>query len=193
MKKILSRYVLSLKPKEYLKQGSNHCGVYTVKGIMSALNKDIHKDPRDYHISFLGRVSGGLLPGGLIKVLAHYRLQPVIKRVDKFEDNQKLDVLKKELLRGYPVILAIGNGYKKDGSYSSLKAAFVGHWISLWGFDDKHKVFYLYDSAAPLVSWDKSIPIGNVKRAYQEILRDWHGSFYMWKRRYLYISLFANK
>ena len=193
MKKVPYRYTLPIKPKEYLKQGRNHCGVYTVKGIMSALEQDIYKDPRDYHISLFGKVSGALLPGGLSKVLKHHRLDPTIKKADNLPDKQKLEILKKELLRGYPVILAVGNGYKEDGSYSGFKASYTGHWISLWGFDDRKKVFYLYDSAAPLVSWNRSIPIGNVKRTYSQVLRDWHGSFYMWNRRYLYISLFGKK
>lgn len=189
MKKLPLKFVLPINPAQYLQQGPNHCGVYTVKGIMSALGRDIYNDPREYHVTRIGRLSGSLLPGGLVKILLQYNLHPSIKCAQHLKVDEKIDLLKEELLRGFPVIVAIGNGYKKDGSYSWLKAKIVGHWISLWGYNDLKKIFYAYDSSVPKTLHDKTLSVGNVKRTYSEFIRDWYGSFYMWKRRYLYITI----
>ena len=84
----------------------------------------------------------------------------------------------------------IGNGYRQNGSYSSLRAKLVLHWITLWGYDDSKGVFYVYDSAVPKSLYDKDIPIGNKKREYEKVVRDWGAgfiSFGFW--RYLYIPV----
>ena len=81
--------------------------------------------------------------------------------------------MKDNLRKGFPVILRIGNGYTKNGGFNILKALILGHWISIWGFSDSKKVFYIYDSAAPAAQLKNDIPIGNVIRPYEDVLRDW--------------------
>jgi len=49
------------------------------------------------------------------------------------------------------------------------------------------KYFYVYDSAIPQKLYAKEIPIGNIERSYQEILRDWKGTFYPWPWKYCYL------
>lgn len=129
MQALPSQFVLTRKPKEYLKQGPTHCGAYSVKAIIEAFGKGDKKDPRDYHTL--------------------------------------------------------------DGGYSKLQAALVGHWITLWGYDDKKKVFYVYDSAASRKLYD-DVPIGNKKRSYKQILRDWKGADlakFIWNWEYFYIEV----
>lgn len=40
MKKNPVKFILTRKPEEYLKQGLSHCGVYSLKAILSAYGKD---------------------------------------------------------------------------------------------------------------------------------------------------------
>lgn len=88
-------------------------------------------------------------------------------------------------------MLRIGNGYLKSGKYSPFIASFMGHWITLWGYNDKEKAFYVYDSYVPARRHNKTIPIGNTKRTYEEVLRDW-GKGFPHSRRYLYIVAGVN-
>ena len=54
----------------------------------------------------------------------------------------------------------------------------VGHFVSIWGYDDTEGVFYIYDSTVPKEYYSKNIPIENIKRPYKDFLRDWNGSIY---------------
>lgn len=107
---------------------------------------------------------------------------------NKLSDNKKIESIKKELDENHPVILLIGNGYSPTGKYSELKMNCVSHWISIWGYDDKEKVFFIYDSYADPKSYDK-IPVGNVKRTYDQVLRDWRGVFYFRIKSFLYMPV----
>ncbi|MDA1317329.1 MAG: hypothetical protein O3B87_04900, partial [bacterium] len=63
-------------------------------------------------------------------------------------------------------------------THSALKNLLVGHFVSVWGYDDTEGVFYIYDSTVPKEYYSKNIPIGNIKRPYKDFLRDWNGSIY---------------
>ncbi|MEK6842215.1 MAG: hypothetical protein AABX84_00205, partial [Nanoarchaeota archaeon] len=69
-----------------------------------------------------------------------------------------------------------------------LRQKLIAHWISVWGYNNKEKVFYIYDS---FVRKKDKIPIGNVKRTYSQLLRDWKGAFYT--KSYLYILINKNR
>lgn len=171
------RVVLTIKPKEYLKQGLTHCGAYSVKAILEAFGKEDKKDPKDYHNSGFNKLLGtGLSTTYWPNVLRSYGLDAKSKSVKLFSDEKKLQVIKDLLSSNHPVMLSIANGYLKGGQYSKLKALYVQHWITLWGYDDKEQAFYVYDSCIDKKYYDKSLPIGNTKRTYEQILRDWRGA-----------------
>lgn len=128
------KVVLSVKPKEYLKQGMRYCGGYTIKAVLSAYNLDDGRHPKDY------------LP------------------------------------------LFIRNGYSPTGKYSAIRRQLISHWITIWGYDDKERIFFVYDSCVEPKCYDK-IPVGNVKRTYKQILRDWKGAFYFRFKNFLYIPV----
>ena len=71
--------------------------------------------------------------------------------------------------------------------YSALAGIIVGHWITVWGYDDVETVFYVYDPAVPLRLYDKDIPAGNKKRTYAEILRDIKSFGFLYWHQYVYI------
>ncbi|MDO8571758.1 MAG: hypothetical protein Q7R79_03705 [bacterium] len=178
-------HIVSRKPKEYLKQGPVHCGVYTIKAVLESFGKGAHKDPKDYHVHFLCRLTGTTTHGILTNILKKHGVRSVVKSA-KGSNLEKLVALKSLLASNLPVPLSIGNGYvyaKNKSHYSRVKALLVGHVVSIWGYNDKEKVFYVYDSAVPKRNYDQSIPIGNIKRSYHELLRDWRGPFYT---RYIY-------
>lgn len=64
----------------------------------------------------------------------------------------------------------------------------IQHWIPLWGFSDEKGIFYIYDPAVPLRVHDKSIPVGNATRTFQQVARDIRGG-QPWRRRYRYICI----
>jgi len=187
------KYIVNRKPKEYLKQGKVHCGVYTAKAVLEAFGKGVHRNPREYHVSFLNKITGCMFRDqDLVNVFKKYGLQTKVKCAKNLEGEQKLQVLKKTLLNNRPIPVFISNGYKytKNGiEYSELKSFLVGHIISVWGYNDKEKVFYIYDSAVPKSHYDK-ISIGNIKRTYKEFLRDWQGAIYRkFLNPYVYLEI----
>jgi len=174
--------IINVKPKEYLEQGIRYCGGYTMKAILSAYNLDDNMHPKDY-IPLLGKIIG-TFPRMIQQTLKEYGLNCSIKTAASLSDIKKLEAIKNELNKNRPVILFIGNGYTKRGKYYWLGQKLISHWISVWGYNDDKKVFYLYDS---YYSKKDKLPIGNVKRTYSQVLRDWRGTFYT--KSYLYISL----
>jgi len=177
MQKLPDKYALTIKPEEYLKMGLSHCGAYSVKAILSAYGKDTKGHPKEYHPGLLGRITGATLNREYwVRVLNSHGIKAEAKTAKELTDNKKLETLKKILADNRPVMIAIANGYDSQGRYIPVRRFFVGHWITLWGYEDKKQIFYVYDSCVPKERYDKTIPIGNTKRTYKQILRDWKGS-----------------
>jgi len=194
MKKSLpTRYFTTVKPKEYLVQGLTHCGAYSVKAILSAYGKDNKKHPKDYHTHLLNKIiGGGLTKNYYVNILKSYGLEAEFKDSSSISTAERINLLKSLLVKNAPVMIAIGNGYNSEGTYNSLLAAYQSHWITLWGFDDNDQAFYLYDSCVKSDHYDKDIPIGNKKRSYKEIIRDWKGSLItrlLYSKEYGYIEI----
>jgi len=206
--------IINKKPKEYLPQGLRYCSGFTIKGILSAYNLDDGRSPREY-LGFFSIAS----PKFIKKILEKYGFSCQIKKAINFSYKDKIRLLKKELNKDHPVILLIGNGYSHNGKYSWIRQQLIPHWITIYGYNDKEKVFYIYDSffhsrsKTPTESFEKpqnsklskknfdaisfgngghsKSSIGNVKRTYKQLLRDWEGAIFT--RKYIYISLIRNK
>jgi len=58
MTKIPSKSILTIRPKEYLKQGVSHCGAYSVKGVLGAVGLDKTHHPKEYHLNWFCRLTG---------------------------------------------------------------------------------------------------------------------------------------
>lgn len=153
----MNKYVLPIKPTEYLKQGPTHCGMYAIKGTLSSYGLDKHTNPEDYHSNFVGKITGTTIPWTFPQVFSKYGLTAEIKLAQGSKED-KINLLKTLLHKNHPIVLLIGNGYRQDGNYSLFKAKLFLHWITLWGYDDTERVFYVYDSAVPkelllILSW----------------------------------------
>ncbi|MBI4452205.1 C39 family peptidase [Candidatus Woesearchaeota archaeon] len=189
MKKLPAKFIVSRAPKEYLKQGLRYCGGYTVKAILSAYSMDGGGHPKKYlPIRFLGVTTPKLMQ----QILQSHGFGTTLKSAKTLPDENKIQQIKKELNKNHPIILLIGNGYSPWGTYSKIRRNLFSHWISIWGYNDREKVFYVYDSCVPLKRHDKKIPIGNTKRKFEEVLRDWGGGF-PWLGRYMYIPVVNNQ
>lgn len=53
------------------------------------------------------------------------------------------------------------------------------HWLAIGGYDDRKKVFYVYDSRVGEDSFNMSLPIGNRQMSYDEVVESWRGRFHM--------------
>ena len=131
---------------------------------------------------------GFTTPKLIQETLKHYGFDAPTNRVNKFSNDNKIKAIKKEVDKNHPVILLIGNGYSPTGKYSKLRMNFLSHWISIWGYDDKKKVFFIYDSYVDPTCYDK-IPVGNIKRTYEQVLRDWKGVFYFRIKSFVYMPV----
>lgn len=191
MNTLPEKFILTIRPKEYLKQGISHCGVYSLKGILSAYGKDDKENPEDYHISHIKHITGVVWNMEVFKkIFLSYGISVEARSAKDISPDQRLKILKEILSKNIPVMIRIGNGYLQNGRYSNFKGKIIGHWITLWGYNNEKKVFYVYDSCVPKNHYDKDIPTGNKKRTYFEMLRDWRGALIPpWFQSYLYIEI----
>lgn len=181
------QFIVSKKPKEYLKQGPTGCGAFSVKGILSAYGKDNKKYPFQYlPLSAIPFVTSSF---HWVKLLRSYGLDARMNSLRGMNDEEMIIILKNALSMDAPAMLSVGNGYRGNGIWNRMRWQLISHWITLWGFDDEKSVFYIYDSCVPLPYHDNSIPIGNIARTYSQIARDIRGGQPWWRRyQYIYIS-----
>lgn len=157
-------------------QGISHCGVYCIKGILSAYSKDDKTHPKDYHTNLIGRNFFSFATGENYydKIFDSYGIKSKTKSAENLPDKEKINLLRTLLYKNSPVMIRIGNGYYKSKKYNPLFGSLMPHWITLWGYDDSKEILYVYDSAMLKKHWEKDIPVGNTIRTYKEILRDWN-------------------
>lgn len=196
MNNLPSKYILTLKPKDYLKQGLSHCGVFSLKAILSAYGNDVKGHPKEYHSNWIGRHFFSFATGKdyYDRIFKSFGIKSKTKSAKHLANQEKINLLKTLLSRNTPIMIRIGNGYL-DSNYNPVLGRIVPHWITLWGYDDIKKLFYVYDSGLSVKYWSKNLPIGNTMRTYSEILRDWNfGKWQPWSwntslENYLYVEI----
>lgn len=196
MKKLPDRFVLPISPKEYLQQGLSHCGVYSVKAVLSAMGLDRGLEPKNYHPHWLGKVTGMTFGREYYpEILARFGVEAVAKNADTHVGGERINILKGLLNKGFPVMIRIGNGFSTN-RYNPFLGRLQPHWITLWGYDSRKGVFYVYDSGLPKRFWNLALPAGNTTRTFAEILRDWSfGKWQIWiwpftgRRNFLYVEV----
>lgn len=179
MQELPEKFIVSRRPKEFLKQGLMHCGAYSIKAVLEAYDKADKKNPEDYHLSWWQRISGLTSAYTWQKVLRNYGLNAEVGNVKDLTQTGRLEFLKELLSNDAPVMVRIGNGYLPSGKYNPILGRIIGHWVTVWGYDDQMQVFYIYDSAVAPRLYD-NIPTGNKRRSYKEMLRDWKGGLFPW-------------
>lgn len=176
MDSLPSKIILSKKPKQYFKQGLSHCGVYSVKAILSAFGLDNKKHPKEYQTNWVGRHLFSMTIGRdyYVKIFSSYGLNAKAGNAEKLSGAERLDLLKRFLANESPIMIRIGNGYIFSNKYTPVLGKIIPHWITLWGYDEDKQIFYIYDSGLPKKCWKNDLLIGNTIRTYKEILRDWN-------------------
>lgn len=156
-------------------QGLSHCGTYSVKAILSSYGKNNRRHPKEYHTNWIGKNLFSFATGIKYydKIFTSYGIKSQTQSAENLPDPEKIELLKTLLSKDTPVMVRIGNGYLGHG-YNPILGMLVPHWITLWGYDDSKKIFYVYDSGLPIKYWDKFLPVGNTTRTFNQIIRDWN-------------------
>ncbi len=178
---------LHLRADTYVQQKWMSCGAYAVKAVMNLYGKDENLSPRQY-LSSLGRIFFGFMFPSTIKNAFQKKkfIAPLLRARRK---KHKLLLLKQHLEAGHPVIVLINNIYSKMRKPIWLKKFYSLHWITLLGYDDEKKVFYVYDSLPHKSVYEKNLPVGNISISYNDFLTFWKGNYISRLVNYLYIPV----
>ena len=75
------------------------------------------------------------------------------------------------------MVLAIGNGHLSRTRDLGIARHLIGHYLTLYGYDEEQRVFYVYDSMLRSPP-ERALPVGNDARSFEVLLRDWRGPVY---------------
>lgn len=172
--KINGDIVVEHAPKEFPRQEGLTCGEANFKAILAAFNipfkpqESLRLRIRFFGYSFVQDISD---------LLDIHGVSAPVRHANHLTDQEKLAVIKRHIDNDQPVILAIGNGFLQRGVYTPIARYFIGHFITVYGYSDEERVFYIYD---PYLegSFPGEIPVGNDARTFDELIRDWHGPLY---------------
>jgi hypothetical protein len=175
----MTKFIPKVKPKKYITKNVNsHCGVYALDNIINtySVNK---KHPAKLHESFFGKRLGWTLPKDMAGILR--------KRGFVVEGGSARRIIDKILflentIKGGPVIICID---LIDKDINPILGRILRHWIVLWGYDSKKKIFYAYDSRKN----EKNLPVGNCTYQYDKIKKIWGGALMPFVFRYIYLKV----
>jgi hypothetical protein len=161
-------------PEHYPRQEGLTCGEANLKGILAGFHIP-YKPPESLRLRI--RLFGYSFIKDISELLEIHGLSAPVRHANHLADQEKLKVIKRHLDNDQPALLAIGNGYLRRGVYTPLARYFIGHFITIYGYSDNDRVFYVYD---PYLegSFPGEIPVGNDTRTFNELLRDWQGPLY---------------
>ena len=146
------------------------CAHYSLKAVIEWNNKKV-KSIEDYSSDWWSRKTYLMTPWWIIKVLKKYKLKYSVLKAKKLNENEKLFLLKQNLNDG-PIILLVANWQTKKNRFNRWKALTHWHYITLWWYNEKRKIFYVYDSNTKrktgnkVMEWTLEIP-------YKYILKAW--------------------
>lgn len=143
------------------------CAHYSLKAVIEWKRKKI-KDIEDYSSDWRSRNTYLMTPRWMKKVLKKYNLKYSILNGRKLNDNERLFLLKQNLKNG-PIILLIANWQTKKKRFHRWKALIHWHYVTLWWFNEKKKIFYVYDSNTKRSLWKK----WTLEIPYKYVLKEW--------------------
>lgn len=166
--------VITRLPRGYPRQRGLTCGETNAASVVDSFGLPYRRPPRP---RLRVRLVGYSFLRDLQRLLEVHGLQTRIGHAGSLDDRAKISLLQQHLRRGHPVIVAIGNGHLDRDRYAPWARLLLGHYLTVYGYDPRWRVFYVYDSYLP-GSPPQPLPAGNDLRTYDELLRDWTGPLY---------------
>lgn len=146
------------------------CGQHVLKTIIEWLNCGPIRSWEEYSSGWITRTTWNMLPWNLKFILDKHGLKSEYFYCRWTQDVPKIQFLKDKIKSG-PVILLISHAYSSKRNFSFRRAATKQHYISLWGYNDEKKVFYVYDSNVEKKNKDgKKLPAGNITISYDRLI-----------------------
>ncbi len=177
------QYILPVHPQEYLyqprgnKEEEGNCGPRAIAGVVGAFSGTV-ESYQNYNKYWIGKKLHWMTPYQMVQVINENGLEAKRGNAGKLSEKEKIELLKRELLKNTPVILLVGNGYDSDGNFTTeSKARLIPHYVTIYGFsqkDDRSGEFYIYDPRVKKENYTPNIPIGNIARPYHDVIRDWN-------------------
>jgi len=125
---------------------------------------------KEYSADWWSRTTYLMTPWWIKKVLKKHQLSYEILRAKSLDEKEKLELLKSNLKKG-PIILLVANGQTKKKWFSRRRAFFHWHYVTLWWYNDKENVFYVYDSNTRRTT-EKYLMKGTIKVPYKYVLKE---------------------
>ena len=120
------------------------CAQHSLKAVIEGKQR-ISNPMKTYSSDWRSRTTYLMTPWGITKVLRKYQLAYEVIKAKRLKDEEKLNLLKEHLGKG-PIILLVANGQTKRNRFSLRRALFHWHYITLWWYHDREKMFFVYDS-----------------------------------------------
>jgi len=162
-----------------------YCWPEQIKVIIESHGKSYYKNEIFYTDTLLQKIVWGMLPWQILKLLKKYWFHAKVWFL-KWKKDQKISYLKHKL-QAWPIVLMITHAYDAKIRFNLLRALWFHHYISIWWYNEKEEIFYVYDSSIS-TKIRKDIPIGNTTFTYDELIRYWKFPVF-WLVRNMYISL----
>jgi hypothetical protein len=172
--KINGDIVVGHAPKQFPRQEGLTCGEANLKAILAGFNIP-YKPPEALRLRI--RLFGYSFVQDISDLLDIHGLSAPLRHANNYPKQEKLAIIKNHIDSDESVLLAIGNGYLQRGVYTPIARYFIGHYVTIYGYSDVERVFYIYD---PYLggSYPGKIPVGNDTRTFDDLIRDWHGPLY---------------
>ena len=168
-----SIFLLDKTPPEWFPLRSRKiwwCAHYSLKAVIE-WNWWKVKNIEAYSSDWWSRKTYLMTPWWILKVLKKYKLKYNVLKAKGLNNDEKLFLLKLNL-KEWPIILLIANWQTKKNRFNRGKALLHWHYVTLWWYNDKKKIFYVYDSNTKrktgnnVMKWTLEIP-------YKYVLKAW--------------------
>ena len=135
--------VVTALPRSYPRQVGLTCGKANVRSVVESFG--VIFKPEDQPRRWV-RMIGYSLIGDMLRLVAANGIEVEAGSAAGLGEKGRVQLLKGHLDEGSPVILSIGNAYLRRGRYTAWSRWLLGHYLTVYGYDNDEEVFYVYDS-----------------------------------------------
>ena len=155
------------------------CAHHSLKAVIEWKNGE-SQPMKEYSADWWSRTTYLMTPWWITRVLKKYQLDYKILKGKNLNEEEKLELLKCNLKK-WPIILLVANKKTKKKWFSRRRAIFHWHYVTLWWYNDRENIFFVYDSNTRrkteeyLMKWTIKVP-------YKYVLKEW----WIWASKLLY-------